>query len=388
MIKKIKNFYHYILALLGKIIYGNPSRKLTVIGVTGTKGKTSTVALIATALSACGHKVAMISSVYIAIGDKKRLNTTENTMLGRGRAQKVLAEAVRAGCKFMVMEVSSLGVVQHRHRFIEWDAGVFMNIHPEHIEAHGSFENYRRRKSDFFRYAAKSPKKQKAFFINKEDENASYFAAAAHENKKVFFSGSFFKANYAAAAAVAEHFSCDRKTVEKALESFGGIPGRMEAVIKEPFKAVVDYAHTAESLEQAYKWVMLPSKISHGDHKLICVLGSAGGGRDKWKRPKMGAVAAKYCDELIITNEDPYDEDPTEIMEQLAEGAKRAGKDAIMILDRQEAIDKAVSLARDGDTVIITGKGSERYIHFAKSKKLAWSDKEAVERAVKDKDKI
>jgi len=388
MIKKIKNLYHYILALLGKIIYDNPSRKITVIGVTGTKGKTSTVALITTALSACGHKVAMISSVYIAIGDKKRLNTTENTMLGRGKAQKVLAEAVKAGCKFMVMEVSSLGVKQHRHKFIEWDAGVFMNIHPEHIEAHGSFENYRSRKADFFRYAAKSPKKQKAFFINKEDESASYFADAAGENKKVFFSGSFFKANYAAAAAVTEHFGCDRKVVEKALENFSGVPGRLETVIQEPFKVVVDYAHTAESLEQVYKWVMLPSKISHGNHKLICVLGSAGGGRDKWKRPKMGAVAAKYCDELIITNEDPYDEDPMEIMEQLAEGAKGTDKNAIMILDRQEAIDKAVSLAKDGDTVIITGKGSERYIHFAKGKKLAWSDKEAVKRAMRDKNKI
>ena len=388
MIKKIKNFYHYVLALFGKIIYGNPSRKITVIGVTGTKGKTSTVALIAEALSACGHKVAMISSVYIAIGDKKRLNATENTMLGRGRAQKVLAEAVKAGCKFMVMEVSSLGVKQHRHRFIEWDAGVFMNIHPEHIEAHGSFENYRRRKADFFRYAAKSPKKQKAFFINKEDENASYFATATGENKKVFFSGSFLKANYAAATAVAEHFGCDRKMVEKALENFSGVPGRMETVIQEPFKAIVDYAHTAESLEQVYKWAILPLKINHDDHKLICVLGSAGGGRDKWKRPKMGAVAAKYCDELIITNEDPYDENPMDIMSQLAEGAKEAGKNAVMILDRQEAIDKAVSLARDGDTVIITGKGSERYIHFAKGKKLAWSDKEAVKRAMRDRNKI
>jgi len=388
MIKKIKNFYHYVLALLGKIIYGNPSKKITVIGVTGTKGKTSTVALVATALSACGHKTAMISSVYIAIGEKKRLNSTENTMLGRGRAQKVLAEAVKAGCKFIVMEVSSLGVVQHRHRFIEWDVGVFMNIHPEHIEAHGSFENYKRRKADFFRYAAKSPKKKKAFFINKEDESASYFAAAAGENKKVFFSGSFLKANYAAAMAVAEHFGCDQKTVEKALENFSGIPGRMEVVIQEPFKVIVDYAHTAESLEQVYKWAMLPLKVNQGDCKLICVLGSAGGGRDKWKRPKMGAVAAKHCDELIITNEDPYDEDPMDIMKQLSEGAKGAGKNAIMILDRQEAIDKAVSLARDGDTVIITGKGSERYIHLAKGKKLTWSDKEAVERAVRDKDKI
>ena len=102
----------------------------------------------------------------------------------------------------------------------------------------------------------------------------------------------------------------------------------------------------------------------------------------------MGTVAAKYCDELIITNEDPYDENPMEIMEQLAGGAKEAGKDATMILDRQEAIDKAVALARDGDTVIITGKGSERYIHFAKGKRLAWSDKEAVKRAMRDRNKI
>jgi len=279
-------------------------------------------------------------------------------------------------------------VVQHRHEFIEWDAAVITNLHPEHIESHGGFDNYREAKLRFFRYVALSPKSGKAFFINKEDENAEYFAEAAGENKKVFYSGTFIKANYAAAMAVADHFGCDLKLAEKALDDFDGIPGRMETAVKEPFKVIIDYAHTPDSLEQAYKWAILPSKVGHGDGKLICVLGSAGGGRDKWKRPKMGEVAAKYCDEIIITNEDPYDEDPMEIMDSVAKGAEDAGRTVIKILDRQEAVDKAISLAEKGDTVILTGKGSERQIHLSKGKELTWSEKEAVRLAMEDRNKI
>jgi UDP-N-acetylmuramoyl-L-alanyl-D-glutamate--2,6-diaminopimelate ligase len=386
--KKIKNIYHYLLAWFGRVLYGNPSRGLTVIGVTGTKGKTSTVELIATALNACGKKTAIISSAHIVVGGKETPNSTKNTMIGRGRVQKVLADATKDGCECAVIEVSSQGVVQHRHEFIEWDAAVITNLHPEHIESHGGFDNYREAKLRFFRYVALSPKSGKAFFINKEDENAEYFAEAAGENKKVFYSGTFIKANYAAAMAVADHFGCDLKLAEKALDDFDGIPGRMETAVKEPFKVIIDYAHTPDSLEQAYKWAILPSKVGHGDGKLICVLGSAGGGRDKWKRPKMGEVAAKYCDEIIITNEDPYDEDPMEIMDSVAKGAEDAGRTVIKILDRQEAVDKAISLAEKGDTVILTGKGSERQIHLSKGKELTWSEKEAVRLAMEDRNKI
>lgn len=388
MLTKLKIIYHYLLALTGKVLYGNPSKDLTVIGVTGTKGKTSTVELIATALNACGHKTAIISSAHIVIGDKETPNSTRNTMIGRGRVQKVLADAVKSGCKFAVVEVSSQGVVQHRHKFIEWDAAVVTNLHPEHIESHGGFDNYREAKLKFFRYVAASPKPGKVFFINKEDENAERFAEAANGNKKVFYSGTFIKANYAAAVAVADHFGCELKLVEKALDDFDGIPGRMEIAVKEPFRVIIDYAHTPDSLEQAYKWAMLPSKVGHGDNRLICVLGSAGGGRDKWKRPKMGEVAAKYCDEIIVTNEDPYDEDPMEIMDSVAKGAEEAGRNAIKIIDRQEAIDKAVSLAEKGDTVILTGKGSERQIHLTKGKELVWSEREAIRRAMEDRNKI
>jgi len=388
LINKIKHIHNYSRSYLGRVVFGNFSKNLIVIGVTGTKGKTSTVELIATALTACGYKTAVISSAHIMIGDKKILNTTGNTMIGRGRAQKILAMAVREGCRFAIIEVSSQGAVQHRHRFIEWDAAVFMNLHPEHIDAHGGFENYREAKLDFFRYVAKSPKPVKVFFVNKEDENVAHFISAAGDNKIVFFNGTFLKANYAAATAVAEHFGCDKQIVGVALDNFRGVPGRVEIVVEEPFRVIVDYAHTPDSLEQVYKWAILPSKVSNKNIKLICVLGSCGGGRDKWKRPKMGEVSAKYCDEIIVTNEDPYDENPADIIDAVASGAESAGKKVIKIIDRQEAIDKAVSLAEDGDTVIITGKGSERYIHFAKGRKLTWSEREAAERAMKDRNKI
>jgi UDP-N-acetylmuramyl tripeptide synthase len=398
MLKRIKNVYHYFLAWFGNVLYGNPSRRLTVIGVTGTKGKTSTVELIASALNACGKKTVLVSSAHIGMAQGGELNQG-NTMPGRGKIQKTLKEAVNSGCSFAVLEVSSQGVVQHRHRFIEWDAGVFMNIHPEHIEDHGGFENYRNAKLDFFRYVAKSPKPNKAFFINKEDENAEYFAEATGDNKKVFFAGSFIKANYEATMAVTRYFGCDDKKVEEAIRNFHGVPGRMEVLIEEPFRVIVDYAHTPDSLEQVYKWAALPSKIDNNDKKLICVIGSAGKGkarlvastgegRDKWKRPKMGEVAKKYCDEVIVTNEDPYDEDPAVIMEEVATGADKPEKRALRILDRQEAIDKAISIASPGDTVIITGKGSEQYIHFENGRKLAWSEKLAVEQAMADRGKI
>ena len=388
MIKRLKNIYHYLLAYFSNALYGNPSKDLYVVGVTGTKGKSMTTELIATALNACGKKTVIISSVHVVIGDRETKNTTGNTMLGRGRMQKVLKSALREGCEAAVIEVSSQGIVQHRHEFIEWDAAVFTNLHPEHIESHGGFEKYREAKTDFFRYVASSPKEGKTFFINKEDENSGYFEDAAGRNDKVFFKGAFLKANYAAAMAVAENIGCDPKVAEKALIDFKGLPGRVETVISEPFKVVVDYAHTPGSLEEVYKWAALPLKIGGNDKRLICVLGSAGGGRDVWKRPKMGEVAARYCDEIIVTNEDPYDEDPIAIMEEVAKGAEQSGKEVIRIVDRQEAIDKAVSSASEGDAVIITGKGSEPYMHLAKGKKLAWSDRGAVIRAMEDRNTL
>lgn len=386
--KSLKDLYHRFVAWWGDLRYGHPSRKLFVIGVTGTKGKSLTIELINAVLQEAGEKTAVLSSVKERIAGEERQNKSGNTMPGRGYVQKFLAAAVQAGVKYALVEVTSQGVVQHRHEHIEWDAALCINLHPEHIESHGSFDNYREAKLDFFRYIANSPKARKVFFINKEDEHADYFVKAAGDNERHFFSGTFIKANYAAAEAVGRAFGIKEETIQKALEEFKGLPGRMEAIQDKPFKVIIDYAHTPDSLEEVYKTLGIQLKINKSAGRLICVLGSAGGGRDKWKRPKMGEAAGRNCDFIIVTNEDPWDEDPMEIIEAVAEAAEKSGKPTARIVDRQEAIDKAIAEAREGDIVVITGKGSETAIRMAGGKELPWSEREAVMKALADRNEL
>lgn len=392
------SFYHFLWSFLGAIFFGFPSKRIFVLGVTGTKGKSTVLELINTILEAADKKTALLSSIRIKINKDGRKNYFGNTMPGRAFIQRFLRRAVKAGCDYALIEVTSQGILQHRHRFIEWDAALFTNLAPEHIEAHGSFENYRQAKASFFRYIGKS-KGPKLFFINKDDSNAEYFREAAKDGQVILYSKQdpglknyslksgllidFNQDNIAAAAAFAESQGIDGETIKKALKNFPGVPGRMEIVQTEPFTVIIDYAHTPDSLEKVYQTIrnskfeilnskqILNSKLQNS--KLICVLGSAGGGRDKWKRPKMGEIAAKYCDEIILTNEDPYDEEPLEILRQIEAGI--INKKIYKILDRREAIKKALSLAQKGDIIIITGKGCEPWLHLAKGKKIPWDEK-------------
>ncbi len=179
--------------------------------------------------------------------------------------------------------------------------------------------------------------------------------------------GNFNVLNALAAICVAMSEGISLGVCQRALAKVTGMPGRLEVVAKEPFWAVIDYAFTPEQLEASYK--------SLNSRPLVCVLGAAGGGRDSWKRPVLGKIASQYCREIIVTNEDPYDEDPMQIINQVAEGA---GSKAQKILDREEAIKKALSLTKSGETCIITGKGSEPSMALANGKKIPWSDKEIV----------
>jgi len=195
--------------------------------------------------------------------------------------------------------------------------------------------------------------------------------------------GRFNIYNSLTAVAIARSQGVNLETCKKALDKIKEIPGRMETVVKKPFKVVVDYAHTPDSLEKVYQTI-LNTKYKLPHTKLICVLGSCGGGRDKWKRPKMGEIAARYCDEIILTNEDPYDESPQKIMDQIEEGISinqlNQHKLAVYkILDRREAIKKALETAKQGDTIIITGKGSEPWMCLANNRKIPWSDRRIVE---------
>ena len=384
-------WYHLSLAFFGAIFYRFPSyppkfsfgkfrwaRKLKVIGITGTSGKSTVVNLATRILEEGGFKVASLSSIKFKIGDREWLNTLKMTMPGRLKLQKFLRQAVSAGCQYAVIEVTSEGIKQHRQRFIDFDIAVFTNLTPEHIESHGSFERYREAKAKLFQ-ACKN-----IHIINTDDPNAEYFLQFPAQKKIVYGSPTSVKLNlkllgefniYNALAALQVGLSqgIDLKTCKRALEKVEGIPGRMEVVIEEPFKVIVDYAHTPDALRKVYQ-TLLNSKLKSQNSKLICVLGACGGGRDKWKRPELGRIAEKYCDQIILTNEDPYDENPEKILEDIVKGAPKAQK----ILDRKAAIKKALSLAKLGDTVIITGKGSEPWMCVEHGKKIPWDDRKIV----------
>ena len=396
------SWYHFGLAFLSALIYSFSSKKLKVIGVTGTKGKSTVVELAGVILENAGYKVASVSSIKFKIDKKEWPNKLKMTMPGRFKLQGFLRKAVKAGCQYAILEVTSEGILQHRQKFIDFDIALFTNLSPEHIERHGSFEKYRQAKGKLFQ-ATKN-----IHVINIDDENAEYFLQFPAKKKYTYglnkgdinnkdlqlnlqLIGNFNIYNALAAICAGMSQGVNLETSKKALEKVREIPGRMETVIEKPFKVIVDYAHTPDSLEKVYQ-TLKTNNYKLKTARMICVLGACGGGRDKWKRPKLGEIAAKYCDEIILTNEDPYDEDPMEIIEQVAEGAfkeisvnprryPRKSASIYKILDRKEAIKKALEMAKEGDTVIITGKGCEPWMCLANGKKIPWDDKKIVREA-------
>lgn len=393
MIKKfvppfLIGWYHFLLAFFGTALYGFPSKKMIVIGVTGTKGKSTVVEFCHRIFQEAGFKVASLSSIRFKINDKEKPNLLKMTMPGRFKIQKFLREAKNSGCKYLILEVTSEGILQHRHQFINFNTAVFTNLAPEHIERHGSFENYKKAKGELFKIT------KGIHIINAEDENSGYFLQFPAKKKytyglnqgevnnkdiqvKIGLEGEFNISNALAAICVGLSQGISSEICKNALEKVEGLPGRMEIVIKSPFKAVVDYAHTPDALGKVYQHLKTKNQELK-TARMICVLGSAGGGRDKWKRPKMGEIAGKYCNQIILTNEDPYDEDPIQIINQIEKGAMGAEVPIVKILDRKEAIKKALEMARPGDTLIITGKGCEPWMCVAGGKKIPWDDRKIV----------
>lgn len=392
---------------MGNLIYGKPSRDIFVLGVTGTKGKSTALEIINSILEEAGKKTALISSVRWKIDKESKPNYVGNTMPGRGKIQKFLREAVDVGCNYALIEVTSQGITQHRHRFISWDVAIFLNLHPEHIEAHGSFEKYREAKVSFFKYVRKSPKVKKYFFINEDDPSAYYFKEAVEgvegaeiilfsrsdvyklleelkkESLADWLRADFNIENVAAAVAFAKTRGIDMKVIKKALANFKGVEGRMDFVKKKPFSVVIDYAHTPVSLKAFYE--NLRRNYVGEKAKLICVFGSAGGGRDVWKRPEFGKIAASYCDKIVLTSEDPYKDDPQGIINDIKAGFQEVDvkPEAILeVLDRKEAIKKAILLAKKGDVVAITGMGSQHF-YYGPEGKIPWNERKIIEEILK-----
>lgn len=400
--KYIPNFivsaFHFCESLAGALYYGFPSRKIKVIGVTGTNGKSTVVNMIEQIFKEARYKVASSSSIVFRIGDIEEENKMKMTMPGRFVLQKFLKKAVNEKCDYAIIEVTSEGVKQHRHRFINFDVAVITNLSPEHIEAHKGFENYKKAKGEFFESV------KGTHIIGVDDKNAEYFLSFPAKEKityginggdviakeiKVDSKGSSFLigktkfelkllcefniSNALAAISTGLSQNIDLDVCRKGLLKVNQIAGRMEEVINSPFNVFVDYAFTPNALDKVYNFL----KPNNG--RLICVLGSCGGGRDKWKRPVLGEIADKYGDVVIVTNEDPYDENPMEIIEQVSKGSPKAKK----ILDRREAIKYALKEAKKGDVVVITGKGCEPWICEANGKKVPWDDRKIVKEELK-----
>jgi len=390
--------YHYCLAMLGALYYGFPSRKLFVIGITGTKGKSTTTELVAAILQEAGLTVAVASTIRFAIGNESEPNLFKMTMPGRFFLQRFLRKAVTQGATHAIVEMTSEGAKQYRHKGIALDALVFTNLQPEHIESHGSLEKYAAAKLSLAKHLEESPKRPRYIVANADDPYGKDFLAADVEVRAPFTlsdaepystdersvrfvwrQGEFFTAplpgvfnlkNILAALTLCDAMGVPHQMMKKALEHIGPIAGRTERIeCGQPFTVIVDYAHTPDSLRALFE--------TYKNKKIIGVIGSTGGGRDTWNRPEKGKVAEEFCDTVFIANEDPYDEDPQKILEAIAKGFTT--KKPHIMLDRRQAIREALTEAKEGDTVLITGKGTDPYIMGSHSTKEPWSDRKVAE---------
>ncbi len=394
--------YHLALAYLADLFYKHPSRELIVIGVTGTKGKSTVTELVARILETSGYKVASLSTIQFKIGDKVERNLFKMTMPGRFFVQRFLRQAVEAGCTHAVVEMTSEGARQFRHRFVELDALIFTNLTPEHIESHGSFANYKKAKLSIAEKVFASQKRPRFLVANIDDEHGADFLNFKVEHRlpyslkdlslyslhkdsvslvfgdttiRVPMIGLFNVYNILAAITLCRALGIDLLAIDKALRDLPPIAGRVEQFstpksAEKHITAVVDYAHTPDSLEKLYQAFPNVPKV--------CVLGNTGGGRDTWKRPEMGAIADRYCEQIILTNEDPYDENPNSIVEQMAKGITNKSKLKI-IMDRRLAIRQALRDVPASGYVLISGKGTDPYIMGPNGTKLVWSDAEVVQ---------
>ncbi|MDD5083831.1 MAG: UDP-N-acetylmuramoyl-L-alanyl-D-glutamate--2,6-diaminopimelate ligase [Candidatus Moranbacteria bacterium] len=402
--QRVKNVYHFAQAVLANVWYGFPSRKLRIIGVTGTDGKTTTVQLIARIFEEAGQKVALASTINFKIGDKEWVNTSKYTTLGSFATQKFLKQAAQEKCDVVIVETGSHALDQYRVWGIAYAVAVITNVTREHLDYHKTMERYRRAKKRLFGQA-------KVAVVNLDMENPEEFLEGNYE-KRITYSmqdpsaavlahdialrlegstfqieqqafelalpGMFNVENALAAIGVGVASDISLDIMAKALKKVTGVPGRMEKVSNaRGLEILIDYAVTPNALEKLYSLVstMRPRKTS----QIIAVLGACGE-RDRGKRPIMGEIVSSYADIVILTNEDPYHESPQRIISEIARGVtgKKRGKNYFYILNRKKAIAKALKLAQESDIIVITGKGAEETMAIGEER-IPWNDKRVVE---------
>lgn len=387
--------YHKWKAIFAAIYYGFPTKDMVVIAVTGTKGKTTTCNMIHQIFSEAGKRTGLLTTVNFKIGDREEANLANKSTLSPFVLNRKLKEMRDARCEVLVLEVTSHALIQNRIWGINVDTAVFTNLTQDHLDYHETMDEYMKAKGRLFARLNTSDRKPglgKVAIVNMDDPAHDYFCSFpvdqlfeygilkgtyvgrnldSHPSGtdflfripngevplKLQIPGRMNVYNAIAAATVATAHKINLQTIQTALEKMKPVAGRIEVIQEgQPFTAVVDYAHTEDSLDQI---LGMFRELTSG--KLILVFGATGD-RDTTKRPKMGAVAHKYCDTIILTDDDPYTEDSKRIAAMVKEGIPREeGSGFWQVLDRREAIRLALSLAHAGDTVVVAGKGAEEF---------------------------
>ncbi|MEK7645251.1 MAG: UDP-N-acetylmuramoyl-L-alanyl-D-glutamate--2,6-diaminopimelate ligase [Patescibacteria group bacterium] len=429
--QQIFSAYYWLFSVLGAFLYGFPSRKMIVIGITGTKGKTSTANFVWSCAMAAGMKAGIITTANIRIGEEESMNHYHMTMPGRFAIQRTMREMVKKGCKVCVVETTSEGLKQWRHAGIDYDVAIFTNLTPEHLPSHGgSFEAYKKAKGALFSSLHSARQKvldgvavRKIVLANNDSEHAPYYLSLASGIAQTFslhsvsdikaeqiqeshtgvtfavcgpgnrncvpyqlsVLGAFNVYNALPAIALMRLWGVSEENIQTGLRTLTLIPGRMEVVTRDgafPATVIVDYAHEGQSMSVATD---AARKMLGANGKLIVMLGAEGGGRDKAKRKTMGEIVARRADVVIVSDVDPYEDDPIEICEDIAKtveaGGKKRGENVFVIGDRRAGIAKALSLAGAGDVILITGKGAEQSM-VVKGGSIAWDDRTVVREEV------
>jgi len=396
LFKRIEPFGHKMEAILFNFMYGFPARNIHVIGVTGTNGKTSTAFLIHKMLTEAGYQTGLMTTVAWGINNKIEPQIEHMTNVKVPALMKRLNVMRRRKVDWLVLETTSQALAQNRVWGIPYEVAVMTNITHEHLDYHGTFENYLGSKVKLFEIANKNG--LKTGIINADDESARYFESAIknpitygekkgnlraktvklsssgvaytaeYEDKKFNIKsslpGSFNVQNSLAAVGVGIALELSQEQIESGIAALEGVEGRMTRIDEgQDFDVIVDFAHTPDSFEKLFSDL---KPVVKG--KLIVMFGSAGR-RDEAKREIQGELAGKYADEVVLTEEDDRDVDGNEIMDQIAKGAEKAGKkrekDLFLVMDRTEGIEFALKRANRGDTVLLLGKGHEKTIERA-----------------------
>jgi UDP-N-acetylmuramyl-tripeptide synthetase len=386
--------------------YGNPAKKLKVLAVTGTNGKTTTASYLNEILKAAGHTTAMFTTAVIELAGESKINDLNATVATTQQMQEFFRSAKKAKVDYVILEATSHALHQHKLAGVPIECAIFTNLTQDHLDYHKTMEHYAEAKAKLF---ASNPR---YIVLNQDDEWFEYFDKFQASKHKITYGtssdaecritqvklhkkgsdislvidhqtklklatalpGKFNVYNAAAAAAAAYVLEVKLSSIVKGVSSLKEIPGRFEYIkTKKSYEVIVDYAHTPDALKQLLEAVKHLTK-----NRLILVFGSCGD-RDKAKRPIMGEIAAKGADRIIVTDEESYNEDPAGIRKMILTGIKQASGDGKTeeIADRRDAIKKALSIARAGDTIVITGMGHERF-RIVKGERLPWNDGDVV----------